>query len=586
MLVMASKKSKYLFFWLPFDVKYSYETFLTAFYLSVKRFPCNDAIHIGHEQIFQDVPSHLPKNWLAGFNTDLPCNEEIRALDKIIWNSDVFSELEGKLKSKNLVWEHILTKEYAPLMELFDSELIRLKKEFDIKAVILWSNCPSVKKIANTHKIPVIHNELGPLRDPIYLPTCYFDFSGVNGHTEAAERFKNYDSTNEKYVGFGRLALLSLFLKVIKPIRKFNEYEIGVPLQVEDDSNIIAYSNGFDNPELINYAKNQAIKVLIRKHPFGRIDYKDIASGSEELTPQEFIALCEKIVTINSSIGFEALLWGKRAEILGDSPFSFINFDNDDFNSALRFGLLHYLIPFEYLFNIDYYDWRITMPDEDSIAEKHLFYYLDKKHGWNKNNISIQKIPGELESILFRNLNLEFVESENLLYSEVEKLKEKLILQKSVNAKEMGFLRAALDRNKKELEDAVSKNKYFADEIWRHQHVLEQVYASKSWRLTKPLRFINSHKSEKNASIPLRRKVISFAVPVAKKLLANYQARRFIVYITKKTGLYGKLKAIYLQNSSQAVSSIVDVTDESFKSRDSITNIKKIKMLKNQRGND
>lgn len=583
---MASKKSRYLFFWLPYDVKYSYETFLTAFYLSVKRFPCDDAIHIGHEQIFQDVPSHLPDNWLAGFNTSLPENEELKRLHKIIWTSDIFSNLEYKLKSKNLVWEYILTKEYEPLMELFEAELIRIKKEFNIKAVVLWSNCPSVKKIANNHQIPVIHNELGPLREPIYLPTCYFDFSGVNGHTEAARRFENYESKNDKYANFGRVALLSLFIKDLKPIRNFDEYEIGVPLQVEDDSNIIAYSNGFNNAEVINYAKSQAEKVLVRKHPYGRIDYRDIESGSEDLTPQEFIALCKKIITINSSVGFEALLWGKAGEILGDSPFSFINYESEGFIYSLRFALLHYLVPFDFLFNIDYYDWRIAQPDEDSIAEKHLYYYLNLKHGWNKTNILAAKIPLELESIFFRNLNLQFVESENLLCNEKKELTKNLLQVKTRKSQEIKLLKDNLIKLQNDLNSAINNNKHNADELWRHQHVLENIYSSKSWRLTRPLRVINSLKANKRTLIPFRRRIISLVMPAARKLLENYQFRRFVIVVAKKTGLYSKLKTIYLNNSNVVASSLVNVSDENHKSRDTVTNIKKIKMLKNQKGSD
>lgn len=583
---MASKKSKYLFFWLPYDVKYSYETFLTAFYLSVKRFPCDDAIHIGHAEIFQDVPSHLPDNWLANFKASLPDNEELRKLDKVIWDSNVFSSLENKLKSKNLVWKHILTQEYEPLMHLFEAELNRIKKEFNIKAIVLWSNCPSVKKVAHSHQIPVIHNELGPLREPVYLPTCYFDFSGVNGHTEAAHRFEKYESKSDKYANFGRMALLSLFLKVVKPIRKFDEYEIGVPLQVEDDSNIIAYSNGFDNPELINYAKNQAKKVLVRKHPYGRVDYKDIESGSEDLTPQEFIALCEKIITINSSVGFEALLWGKSGKILGDSPFSFINRESEDFTNALRFALLNYLVPFEFLFNKDYYDWRITMPDEDSIAEKHLFHYLNLKHGWNKNNINIAKIPNELENIFFRNLNLQFVDNEKLIYSKTNQMKQELDRLKSSSEKQVKLLEANLIKIKEKLNNSLNENKHLSDELWRHQHVLENIYASKSWRLTKPLRLINSLKLNKNGAVPVKRTFISLAMPIAKKILSNYQARQCLIFITKKTGLYGKFKAIYLHGANSVTISLDDVSNDSHKSRDTVTNIKKIKMLEKHRGND
>lgn len=583
---MSNKKSKYLFFWLPYDVKYSYETFLTAFYLSVKRFSCNDAIHIGHEKIFQDVPPHLPENWLADFNTSLPDNEELRNLDKIIWSSDLFSALEVKHKSKNIVWQHILTEEYEPLMELFESEIVRIKETFDIKAVVLWSNCPSVKKVAHKHQVPVIHNELGPLREPVYLPTCYFDFSGVNGNTEAARRFENYHITNDRYANFGRVALLSLFLKVVKPIRKFDNYEIGVPLQVEDDSNIIAYNNGFDNPKIIDYVKSKSSKVLIRKHPYGRVNYKDIENGSEDLTPQEFIALCEKIITINSSVGLEALLWGKPSEILGDSPFSFISRDSAGFVDALRFALLNYLVPFDFLFNKEYYDWRITMPDEDSIREKHLFYYLNLKHGWNKTNINIDTIPIELENIFFRNLNLQFVENENYFRSEAEELTKKLMKFNSDKAKEVDLLNSELSKKKQELDSAVNKKNHLADELWCHQHLIEGIYASKSWRLTKPLRVMNSLKSYKKTVFPLKRKVVALALPIARKVLANYQARKFAIAVTKKIGLYGKLKSIYLQSTVPVASPLVDVSNESQKSKDTVINVKKIKMLKSQRGND
>lgn len=359
-----------------------------------------------------------------------------------------------------------------------------------------------------------------------------------------------------------------------------------MPLQVEDDSNIIAYSNGFDNPEIVDYVKSKTSSVLIRKHPYGRVNYKDIENGSEDLTPQEFIALCEKIITINSSVGFEALLWGKPSEILGDSPFSFISRDSTVFVDALRFALLNYLVPFDFLFNKEYYDWRITMPDEDSIREKHLLYYLNLKHGWNKTNINIDAIPVELENIFFRNLNLQLVENENYFRSETEELNKKLMKFNSDRAKEADLIKSELSKKKQELDSAVNKNKHLADELWRHQHLLENIYASKSWRLTKPLRVINSLKSDKKTKFSFKRKIVALALPIARKVLANYQARKVVIAVTKKIGLYGKLKSIYLQSTVPVASPLIDVSNEIHKSRDTVINIKKIKMLKSQRGND
>lgn len=566
---MESKSSKYLFFWLPYDVKYTYETFLTAFYLSIKRFPSASCVHLGHQKIFENIPSHLPDNWLQAFHTAMPNNEELSALNKIIWNSDIFQQLEDEHKSKNLVWEYLLTKEYQPLMDYFETELIKLLEQTKIKGIVLWSNCPSIKKIAQKYKIPVIHNEMGPLREPTYLPTCYFDFSGVNGETESASRFTKYtQSENESYNDLSRLALVSLFSKVVKPIREFNKYQVGLPLQVEDDSNIIAFSNGFDNSELINYAKNKTDSILVRKHPYGRVDYDDIITGSSELSPQEFISLCEYIITINSSVGLEAMLLGKPAELLGDSPFNFIDQKNEDFIKQLRFGLLNYLVPFDFLFNEEYYDWRSTMPHENSIREKHILYYLKQKHGWDKNNFDFRMLNTELENIWFRNLNLQFVEKERDLLNEIRVVKSDY---EEFSAK---------------LQEAELKVKDLNAELVRNQLVLEQVFASKSWKITKPLRLMNVAKTKIKNLKTIKSLIYKVGIKIAKKVLSNYHVRQSTVKIAKKIGLYGKLKAIYLRGQTTERPSIVHVTSDKDVSRDAVINIKKIKILKKQRGKD
>lgn len=589
---MASKKSKYLFFWLPYDVKYTYETFLTGFYLSIKRFPVADAIHLGHEKIFENVPAHLPENWLQGYHTDMPTNEEINGLEKIIWGSDVFQDLESQLKSKNLVWEHILTKEYEPLMKIFETELENLKKVYKVEAIVLWSNCPSIKKIAHQHQIPVIHNEMGPLREPIYQPTCYFDFSGVNGNTEAEDRFNKFKKDDKTQHGLGRIALLSLFSNVIKPIRKFDEYELGVPLQVEDDSNIIAFSNGFNNHELIDYAKSNADKVLIRKHPYGRADYKGIPNHSESLTPQEFIHLCKRVVTINSSVGLEAILLGKTSEILGDSPFKFISDGKASKVGKLRFILLNYLIPFNYLFDKDYYDWRVTMPSEIEISEKHLNYYLKVKHGWSVTDFESEELEKKLEVIFYRNLNLQFIEKEAAYESQLLKANQEIIELKNSIASGQDKLKSvkqfenALASVRKELEEVKRSEQHYIHELNRHQDAMRSIYVSRSWRLTKPLRSFYTFKLKNGLKATLKRATVKLAVPIARRLLSNYRLRRVVIAATKKVGLYDRLKSIYLRATNPAIQPLVIVTNQNNNSRDTVINIKKIKVLKKHRGND
>lgn len=579
------KNSKFIFFWLPYDVKYTYETFLTAFYLAINKFPVEESIHIGHPSLFDSVPQHLPKNWLSAYQCGLPSQNDLDTLHKIVWDETLFQPLELALKSKNLVWREILCNVYQPLQEKFEKNLEELLIHEDISAIILWSNCPSIVKAAEKFNIPVIHNEMGPLRDPVYLPTCYFDFSGVNGHTEAEARYNNMLPEQDAYPLLGRAALQSLFTKGVKPLRRHDEFDAGVPLQVEDDSNIIAFSNGFNNHELITFVKNHYETWLLRKHPYGHIDYKEATEEANTLSPQEFIALCKKIVTVNSSMGFEAYLMGKPAQILGDSPFKFIDINAPDFVKQLRFCLLNYLVPFAWLFNKEYYLWRLKRPTEKEIAEKHLEYYIQIKHNWTKENFNFSRLNTELENIYQRNLNLQFVESEKYWLEKNQQLANEL---ESLSATSSARIKKLSNENKQikqELLTSKTQNDNYYHELWRHQHTLSLIYKSKSWRITAPLRAINAINF---SSVRFRALKSLDAQPVKKilkKIIAVQAFRNIAIKIAHKTGSYAKLKALYLRIHQPAAQPIVHVSEPEIISRDTLTNIKKIKMLRKKRGN-
>jgi len=580
-----NKQSKFIFFWLPYDVKYTYETFLTAFYLAIKKFPIEDSIHIGHQSIFDGVPQHLPENWLAGYQATLPSDEELNKVDKIIWGSDIFQPLEDVLTSKNLVWRELLTNVFPPLQEKFEECLKEQVAKYNVEAIILWSNCPSIVKAAERFNIPVIHNEMGPLRAPVYLPTCYFDYSGVNGNTEAEERFRKMPDEQDGYPLLSRMALLSLFMQVVKPVRRHDEFEAGVPLQVEDDSNIIAFSNGFNNHELIAFAKSNYDSWLLRKHPYGHLDYKDAYEETNHLSPQEFIALCKTIVTINSSMGLEALLMGKPSLILGDSPFKYIDIQSPDFIKQLRFCLLNYLVPFAWMFNKEYYLWRLSKPKEKEIAEKHLEYYVKLKHNWTKENFNFSQLNTELENIYHRNLNLQFVETERRWLEKIDQHKDELEQLKKVNSERIKKLNIENEKLRHELALAKNQNEANHHQLWYHQHIIEQTFNSKSWKITAPLRVLNLKLNRiKNNSILLGRLNQRFA-GIARKLAAISFLRKVVVKVARKTGYYEKIKAIYIRTQPAAVQPIVQISEPDTISRDTLTNLKKIKMVKVKRDN-
>ncbi|RRU91040.1 GT99 family glycosyltransferase N-terminal domain-containing protein, partial [Serratia marcescens] len=77
--------------------------------------------------------------------------------------------------------------------ELEEVLFAALSQESHIECVLTWCNCPSLNAAAKRRNIKVVNLELGPLRSPEYLSTAYFDFSGVNGNTEAERRYLSSD---------------------------------------------------------------------------------------------------------------------------------------------------------------------------------------------------------------------------------------------------------------------------------------------------------------------------------------------------------------------------------------------------------
>ncbi|MFV8798907.1 GT99 family glycosyltransferase N-terminal domain-containing protein [Yersinia enterocolitica] len=445
---MSSRKdSKYIFFWLPYDVKYTHKTFLTSLYLALDRFPIKNSIHIGQKKIFEPPSADIPENWLASYDANIPTEDLLASIDKILIDPKVFDELEKKYKSKNIVWGKLLTERYLPLEPLLSDIFNDLASKYDISAIVLWCNIPSVTYVAEQMKIKVIHNEMGPLRSPSYVGTCYFDFSGVNGNTEASKRFTSFSKEKDfnETEQFERNYLLNLLRieKREKDTAVGEIYDIGVPLQVEDDSNIIAFSKGFSNLELITYCRSLSNNVLIRKHPYGYVNYSEITPNSDMLTPQEFIEKCRSIVTINSSVSLESILYGKKTTILGDSPFNLLNegMDEESIGKFLDFIVLNYLIPLEFLYNKNYYDWRLSNPSEKEIRNYHLNYYLEKLMERTMLFHEIRTEFTELTSKL-NDLNKEILDLSNQIYeikSELEYYKrDNSRLCEEINSIKMG----------------------------------------------------------------------------------------------------------------------------------------------------
>lgn len=247
----------------------------------------------------------------------------------------------------------------------------------DIEVIISWSNCPSLAAAAAERGIQVVYLEVGPLRQPQYLSTAYFDFSGVNGNTEAEARQQAANGFPD--ADFSLEELRDAF--AVQPddgIRTGNY--TGVALQVEDDSNLVCFNNGYDNISLIGKALLEVPpnRLLVRSHPGSRFDIKSNgALRDASPTAIEFLKSCKKLMCINSSVGLEAAMLGIPVEVLGDASYKFVVDEKTPAarNHKLAFYLLGYLVPFDLAFSAAYIRFRLRRPSEPEILKKHMQAY-------------------------------------------------------------------------------------------------------------------------------------------------------------------------------------------------------------------
>ena len=182
-----------------------------------------------------------------------------------------------------------------------------------------------------------------------YLPrTIVMDPSGINAGNsltgKPAEFYRNVVIDDER-----REALFDMPL-VARPLKSGSaasenitlpERFVFLPLQVHDDSQILLYSPHFpDMPSVVRfcaagvstYNRRYAaqLKLVVKEHPsdHGRIDYSEIfrafpdAVFTKLMNTQQLIERSAAVITVNSTVGIEAMLHLKPVITLGDAFYA------------------------------------------------------------------------------------------------------------------------------------------------------------------------------------------------------------------------------------------------------------------------
>ncbi|HBR1442907.1 TPA: hypothetical protein L9L55_001828 [Klebsiella quasipneumoniae subsp. quasipneumoniae] len=367
------------------------------------------------------------------------------------------------------------------LFSLLTKEIIQR-----VDAFVSICNCPSLEKVARALNKEVMHLEIGPLRAPMYRNTAYLDFTGVNGNTEARARYESCQTEIDITCSINDLH--RYFLEAISLPSSSENQVAGIVLQVEDDSNIIAYSHNFTNISLISYVRQQHAleNILVRAHPGSLFRLRDdIFSIDASANSLEFIQKCHSIYTINSSVGLEALLCEKKTNILGDCSYAFVAEEASGPNrvNAMAFYLFAYLVPFELIFNLEYLRFRLDHPAELDIVRKHLQSYSKMPDEREENSHTLSTLINEAIS---KDITMRTILENSL--AENNKQLEDLKTQLAAEVTEREKLAAAITKLQQTADLAAKDREILVSALAVKQDEVDRMRRSLSWKITMPVR--------------------------------------------------------------------------------------------------
>jgi glycosyltransferase involved in cell wall biosynthesis len=278
------------------------------------------------------------------------------------------------------------------------------------------------------------------------------------------------------------------FLEAISLPSSSENQVAGIVLQVEDDSNIIAYSHNFTNISLISYVRQQHTleNILVRAHPGSLFRLRDdIFSIDASANSLEFIQKCHSIYTINSSVGLEALLCEKKTNILGDCSYAFVAEEASGPNrvNAMAFYLFAYLVPFELIFNLEYLRFRLDHPAELDIVRKHLQFYSKMPDEREENSHTLSTLINEAIS---KDITMRTILENSL--AENNKQLEDLKTQLAAEVTEREKLAAAITKLQQTADLAAKDRDILVSALAVKQDEVDRMRRSLSWKLTMPVR--------------------------------------------------------------------------------------------------
>lgn len=281
---------------------------------------------------------------------------------------------ERALRRFNVCWDRNAISAWCDLMRdegqvaaIYRDILQYLVSTYGIECFAYWGSNRTIKNFCEAVGLKSVAMELGPTRSP-FRETRYCDFAGVNGDSHSREldwtAFDPLDLSVWRQMGGIRYDDGAREDAMMRPITSRHAERIYrsdkplalIAMQLDDDSNCLIHSgySGMEQMirETVPKLVNAGWRVLVKPHPgaapernsgarkmnveghersreFIRVNFsEDEVVWLDDVPVSEYVSLLAKsdaLISVNSSMGFEAMLAGKIAVTLGNAPYNVAN---------------------------------------------------------------------------------------------------------------------------------------------------------------------------------------------------------------------------------------------------------------------
>ncbi len=267
------------------------------------------------------------------------------------------------------LWVNLMEGTPKESLDVYLSYLSRIKREvFDFDVVIFWGQNNLVANAAKSMGATPFFMELATMRNP-FPPSFYIDGLGINGLASLAQLDLSYIQEKCKLLPSCEEFLTKLDTNPLNTEQlldqKFNfttyhhterltsRNDVLVPLQIGDDANILIgsnYNSSFEFvQEVLDIFRGTNTDLVFKPHPGafhrGGMVYDDhyrckklVESQpgafwyEQEVPKKDYISFLRSfngVVTINSSVGFEAMILGVPVFPLGQALYKPKGFEFD-----------------------------------------------------------------------------------------------------------------------------------------------------------------------------------------------------------------------------------------------------------------